>query len=88
MELLHHPGPAETFSRVAAVSGDELAATQNVQVKIKAGEDLMHEKDFAVDGNLLRTGSANWSFGGLRRHDNITVYTQGPLDAAAKIGRC
>jgi phosphatidylserine/phosphatidylglycerophosphate/cardiolipin synthase-like enzyme len=42
----------------------------------------MHEKDFAVDGNLLRTGSANWSFGGLRRQDNIAVYTQAQLDVA------
>jgi phosphatidylserine/phosphatidylglycerophosphate/cardiolipin synthase-like enzyme len=61
---------------------DELANTRNVQVKIKSGEDLMHEKDFAVDGNLLRTGSANWSFGGLRRQDNIAVYTQAQLDVA------
>jgi phosphatidylserine/phosphatidylglycerophosphate/cardiolipin synthase-like enzyme len=61
---------------------DELANTQNVHVKIKAGEDLMHEKDFDVDGIMLRTGSANWSFGGLRRQDNIALYTQAPQDVA------
>jgi hypothetical protein len=29
----------------------------------------MHEKDLDVDGYLLRSGSANWSIGGLRRQD-------------------
>jgi phosphatidylserine/phosphatidylglycerophosphate/cardiolipin synthase-like enzyme len=57
---------------------DELAAMENVEVKIKSGEDLMHEKDFAVDGDLLRSGSANWSIGGLRRQDNVAIYTQAP----------
>jgi phosphatidylserine/phosphatidylglycerophosphate/cardiolipin synthase-like enzyme len=49
-------------------------------VKIKTGKDLMHEKDFDVDGSLLRSGSANWSFGGLRRQDNVAIYTQEPKD--------
>ena len=33
---------------------DELAEMENVHVKIKTGEDLMHEKDFGIDGYLLR----------------------------------
>jgi phosphatidylserine/phosphatidylglycerophosphate/cardiolipin synthase-like enzyme len=53
-----------------------------VQVKIKSGEDLMHEKDFDVDGHLLRSGSANWSIGGLRRQDNVAIYTQRQADVA------
>ena len=61
---------------------DELANTRNVQVKIKSGEDLMHEKDFDVDGYLLRSGSANWSIGGLRRQDNIAIYTEAPTDVS------
>jgi phosphatidylserine/phosphatidylglycerophosphate/cardiolipin synthase-like enzyme len=61
---------------------DELAAMENVQVKIKSGEDLMHETEFAVDGDLLRSGSANWSIGGLRRQDNVAIYTQVPTDVA------
>jgi phosphatidylserine/phosphatidylglycerophosphate/cardiolipin synthase-like enzyme len=61
---------------------DELAEMENVHVKIKASEDLMHEKDFGVDGFLLRTGSANWSIGGLRRQDNVAIYTQAPPDVA------
>src|SRR6202051_2293681 len=56
---------------------DELAAMPNVQVKIKSGEDLMHEEDFAVDESLLRSGSANWTLGGLRREENgAHFYTQ------------
>jgi phosphatidylserine/phosphatidylglycerophosphate/cardiolipin synthase-like enzyme len=59
---------------------DELARLPNVQVKIKGDEDLMHEKDFEVDRQLLRTGSANWSFGGLRKQDNVVIYTQSTTD--------
>jgi phosphatidylserine/phosphatidylglycerophosphate/cardiolipin synthase-like enzyme len=61
---------------------DELASMKNVHVKIKTGEDLMHEKDFDVDGYLLRSGSANWSIGGLRRQDNIAIYTEAPTDVS------
>ena len=61
---------------------DELAEMENVHVKIKASEDLMHEKDFDVDGYLLRSGSANWSIGGLRRQDNIAIYTEAPTDVS------
>ena len=55
---------------------------ENVQVKIKTDGDLMCEKDFDVDGYLLRSGSANWSIGGLRRQDNVAIYTQAPTDLA------
>ena len=61
---------------------DELAEMENVHVKLKTGEDLMHEKDFGIDGHLLRSGSANWSIGGLRRQDNVALYTQAPTDVA------
>ena len=55
---------------------------EKVQVKIKTDGDLMHEKDFDVDGYLLRSGSANWSIGALRRQDNVAIYTQAPTDLA------
>ena len=61
---------------------DELAEIENIQVKIKTGEDLMHETDFGVDGYLLRSGSATWSISGLRRQDNVAIYTQAPTDVA------
>jgi phosphatidylserine/phosphatidylglycerophosphate/cardiolipin synthase-like enzyme len=60
---------------------DMLARIQNVQVKVKSvSEDLMHEKDFEVDRQLLRTGSANWSYGGLRKQDNVVIYSQSTTD--------
>lgn len=34
----------------------------------------MHLKSYAVDGRLLRTGSANWSPTGLKRQDNDVLY--------------
>jgi len=42
----------------------------------------MHEKDFAVDGDLLRSGSANWSTGGLRRQDSVAISTPARTDVA------
>ena len=41
---------------------------------MKGGRDLMHLKTYAVDGRLLRTGSANWSPTGLKRQDNDVRY--------------
>ncbi len=34
----------------------------------------MHLKSYAIDGRLLRTGSANWSPTGLKRQDNDIRY--------------
>lgn len=41
-----------------------------VAVRVKGGGALMHLKGYAVDGRLLRLGSANFSRAGLRRQDN------------------
>ncbi len=38
----------------------------------------MHLKSYAVDGRLLRTGSANWSPTGLKRQDNDVRYEFSP----------
>lgn len=35
-------------------------------------------KSYAIDGRLLRTGSANWSPTGLKRQDNDVVYESSP----------
>jgi len=45
-----------------------------VEVRGKGQRDLMHLKSYAVDGRLLRTGSANWSPTGLKRQDNDVLY--------------
>jgi phosphatidylserine/phosphatidylglycerophosphate/cardiolipin synthase-like enzyme len=58
----------------------QLAATPNVEVKIKHSRVLMHLKSYAVDGQTLRSGSANFSPSALKRQDNDLVLTK---DAAS-----
>jgi phosphatidylserine/phosphatidylglycerophosphate/cardiolipin synthase-like enzyme len=53
-----------------------LAATPNVEVKIKHSRVLMHLKSYAVDGQTLRSGSANFSASALKRQDNDLVMTR------------
>jgi phosphatidylserine/phosphatidylglycerophosphate/cardiolipin synthase-like enzyme len=48
----------------------ELARTANVEVRVKRPHVLMHLKAYAVDGEALRFGSANFSPSGLKRQDN------------------
>ncbi len=38
----------------------------------------MHLKSYAIDGRMLRTGSANWSPTGLKRQDNDVRYEVSP----------
>jgi phosphatidylserine/phosphatidylglycerophosphate/cardiolipin synthase-like enzyme len=57
-----------------------LAATPNVEVKIKHSRVLMHLKSYAVDGQTLRSGSANFSANALKHQDNDLVLTH---DAAS-----
>ena len=45
-----------------------------IEVRVKGARDLMHLKSYAVDGRVLRTGSANWSPTGLKRQDNDVLY--------------
>ena len=58
----------------------QLAATPNVEVKIKHSRVLMHLKSYAVDGQTLRSGSANFSASALKHQDNDLVLTH---DAAS-----
>ena len=52
----------------------------NVEVKIKHSRVLMHLKSYAVDGQTLRSGSANFSASALKHQDNDLVLTH---DAAS-----
>ena len=52
-----------------------LATTPNVEVKIKHSRVLMHLKSYAVDGQTLRSGSANFSASALKHQDNDLVLT-------------
>ena len=55
-------------------STTEMLLAAGVQVKVKASRDLMHLKNYVIDGSLLRTGSSNWSPTGLKRQDNDLRY--------------
>ena len=57
-----------------------LAATPNVEVRIKHSRVLMHLKSYVVDGQTLRSGSANFSASALKHQDNDLVLTH---DAAS-----
>jgi phosphatidylserine/phosphatidylglycerophosphate/cardiolipin synthase-like enzyme len=43
---------------------------RNIQVRVKGVVALAHLKAYAVDGKLLREGSANWSLQGEKVQDN------------------
>ncbi|HTU64094.1 MAG TPA: phospholipase D-like domain-containing protein, partial [Polyangiales bacterium] len=53
-----------------------LAATPNVEVRVKHSRVLMHLKSYAVDGQTLRSGSANFSASALKHQDNDLVLTR------------
>ncbi len=57
-----------------------------IEVRVKGARDLMHLKSYAVDGRLLRSGSANWSPTGLKRQDNDVLYESSP-EAVEPFGR-
>ena len=60
-----------------------LSKQPNIQVKVKASRELMHEKAFAVDNRILRGGSANWSLSAARYQDNEITVTGDPLEVNA-----
>jgi len=51
-------------------------------VRIKRSGPLMHLKAYAIDGDLLRTGSANFSSSGERQQDNDLVVIRDAKAAA------
>jgi phosphatidylserine/phosphatidylglycerophosphate/cardiolipin synthase-like enzyme len=73
-EAQDFPGP----NSEAVIS--RLASTPNVEVRIKHSRVLMHLKSYAVDGQTLRSGSANFSASALKHQDNDLVLTR---DAAS-----
>lgn len=62
---------------------EALLAHPNVVARVKGEGVLMHLKAYAVDGEVLRTGSANFSHSGLASQDNdlILVTDQAIVDA-------
>ena len=62
---------------------EALLAHPNVLARVKSEGVLMHLKAYAVDGQVLRTGSGNFSRSGLTHQDNdlILVTDQAAVDA-------
>jgi phosphatidylserine/phosphatidylglycerophosphate/cardiolipin synthase-like enzyme len=60
---------------------NRLTASPNIEVRVKHSRTLMHLKSYAVDGTILRTGSANFSPTGEKRQDNDLVLIHDPTAA-------
>jgi phosphatidylserine/phosphatidylglycerophosphate/cardiolipin synthase-like enzyme len=65
-------------SERAAAAIAALVAVPGVEQRFKKSSDLMHQKSYCVDGRVLRSGAANFSFSGLRRQDNDLMIWRGP----------
>lgn len=71
-------------SRTVAPLQRRLFGLRNVTILINTDDrPLMHLKAYVVDGRVLRTGSANFSYGGLRRQENELSIDREPAAAAA-----
>jgi phosphatidylserine/phosphatidylglycerophosphate/cardiolipin synthase-like enzyme len=53
------------------------------ETRTKRGGPLMHLKGYSIDGEVLRTGSANFSFSGETQQDNDLVILRDPQAARA-----
>ena len=60
------------------VNTTSILLAAGVEVRVKGAKDLMHLKSYAIDGHMLRSGSANWSPTGLKRQDNDVLYEASP----------
>lgn len=67
---------------------EALLSTRGIEVRSKnGGRDLMHLKAYQVDGRILRTGAANFSYSGMRRQDNDLLVIESVQLAAQFISR-
>lgn len=60
------------------VNTTSILLAAGVEVRVKGAKDLMHLKSYAIDGHMLRSGSANWSPTGLKRQCNDVLYESSP----------
>jgi len=68
---IYRDGRLAREPRALAEAMERLRSEQNVEIRYKAAPaPLMHLKAYAVDGELLREGSANFTHSGLLRQDN------------------
>ena len=73
VRIVLDPSQRHAYERLA-----ELADS----IKIKRAGPLMHLKAYAIDGAVLRTGSANLSPSGLKQQDNDLIVIREPHAAA------
>jgi phosphatidylserine/phosphatidylglycerophosphate/cardiolipin synthase-like enzyme len=59
-----------------------LHGERNIYIRVKSSgrRDLMHLKAYAIDGKVLRDGSANWSAAGEKAQDNNAHFTNDPAE--------
>lgn len=57
---------------------ETLLLHRNVAARVKGEGVLMHLKAYAVDGEVLRTGSGNFSRSGLASQDNDAIFVTDP----------
>jgi len=57
-------------------------AAAGAELRVKPPGDLMHLKSYCVDGQILRTGAANFSASGEKRQDNDIVIVRSPAACA------
>jgi phosphatidylserine/phosphatidylglycerophosphate/cardiolipin synthase-like enzyme len=62
-----------------------LRGEKNIYIRVKSSgrRDLMHLKAYAIDGKVLRDGSANWSAAGEKAQDNNAHFTNDPAEVKA-----
>jgi phosphatidylserine/phosphatidylglycerophosphate/cardiolipin synthase-like enzyme len=73
----------EEQQRNRVTTTDMLRGQSGIEIRVKAGRELMHLKAYVIDGSLLRDGSANWSPSGLKRQDNNAHFTSDRAQVAA-----
>ena len=59
---------------MGGVSTTSIFRASDAQARGKGLRDLTHLKSYVIDGQLLRTGSVNWSSNRLRRARTTTFY--------------
>jgi phosphatidylserine/phosphatidylglycerophosphate/cardiolipin synthase-like enzyme len=58
---------------------EALLVHRNVAARVKGEGVLMHLKAYAIDGEVLRTGSGNFSRSGLASQDNDAIFVTDPM---------
>jgi len=61
---------------------ESLRDTAGISIRYRETGPLMHLKNYAIDGRILRTGSANFSASGLKHQDNDLIVIES-ADAVA-----